>query len=74
MLYTCPVAGCGRTFDDARKHERHMRGHAVPRPFVCEWPDCGKAFPCPSVLETHMRSHTGFARRVTNDPNDERKI
>ncbi|XP_016335217.1 zinc finger protein 260-like [Sinocyclocheilus anshuiensis] len=53
--FTC--LHCGRSFDEKRKLQMHVRVHTEEKPYTCQ--QCGKSFTQKPALQNHMRTHSG---------------
>jgi len=58
--FTCPYAGCGRSFTTSNIRKVHMRTHTGERPYVCEHEGCGRSFASATNYKNHSRIHTGM--------------
>ena len=65
-VYPCTVAGCGLSFDTARKLRYHVKRHTAgvlaKKLHACDWSGCQLAFPTPYALSLHRCRHTGEKR------------
>ena len=66
-VYPCTVAGCGLSFDTARRLQYHVKRHSgsgalARRAHACDWPGCTLSFPTPYALSLHRCRHTGEKR------------
>ena len=53
--YSCPVAGCNRTFSRSDELSRHRRAHTGEKRFVCGF--CGHRFVRSDHLDKHVKRH-----------------